>query len=389
MSEAQETASTSRAIAPRRSIGLHLTVTAVLATLLFLMTTVASWMGIRSVLDEVGLAQLRLDIARLALTVVAALGGLVALVVALRRQRVLEEAHDRELDASEYARLDSTERRNTELYARAVEEIGHENAAVRLGGMYSLTRLAQSYPSFRQNVIDVMCAYLRMPYQPPADLPLEFASEDNTANRFRAGSPVSRLSSAANGSDRTRQEELQVRLAVQALILQHASVTDEPIHWPGLRIDLSRAVLIDFSLSSTRLSKLVCNDAVFLGGAWFSQLVVTGAASFRGADFEYVTFDSSEFRSGIDFNGALFRHFFIFDGVSAPHSTFQEVHFASAMRIPSLGSDAGDKDSVEHAFIGATVDTSETCVRMLPEGVSIFDEAGETYASIESASPVP
>ncbi len=55
----------------------------------------------------------------------------------------------------------------TESYAKAVEQLGHAEAPVRLGAMYALERLAQDNPSRRQTIVDVLCAYLRMPYAPP------------------------------------------------------------------------------------------------------------------------------------------------------------------------------------------------------------------------------
>src|SRR3712207_4018610 len=57
-------------------------------------------------------------------------------------------------------------RQVTETYAKAVEQLGHAEAPVRLGAMYSLERLAQDNPSRRQTIVDVLCAYLRMPYTP-------------------------------------------------------------------------------------------------------------------------------------------------------------------------------------------------------------------------------
>jgi hypothetical protein len=55
----------------------------------------------------------------------------------------------------------------TDRYTRAVEQLGHEKAPVRLGALHSLERLAQNNPDYRQTVVDVFCAYLRMPYAPP------------------------------------------------------------------------------------------------------------------------------------------------------------------------------------------------------------------------------
>src|SRR4029450_9487158 len=48
-----------------------------------------------------------------------------------------------------------------------VEQLGHEKAPVRLGALYSLDHLAQDNPQYRQTVVDVFCAYMRMPSTAP------------------------------------------------------------------------------------------------------------------------------------------------------------------------------------------------------------------------------
>ena len=96
-------------------------------------------------------------------------GGLFVLYLAYRRQ-----AHQEIV-----ARLtehDASERRVTELYTKAVDQLGSDQAPVRLGGLYALERLAQANPSQQQTIVNVLCAYLRMPYtlpgsKPPDDAP--------------------------------------------------------------------------------------------------------------------------------------------------------------------------------------------------------------------------
>jgi hypothetical protein len=56
--------------------------------------------------------------------------------------------------------------RVTDLYTKAADQLGSEKAPVRLAGMYALERLAQSTPEQRQTIVNVLCAYLRMPYAP-------------------------------------------------------------------------------------------------------------------------------------------------------------------------------------------------------------------------------
>ena len=109
----------------------------------------------------------KLDAIRTAGTIVVGSGGAVALLLAARRQRSTEIANVLQDRVAEDARLDAAERRITDLYTVSVEQLGSEKAAVRLGGLYALERLAQNVPEQRQTIVNVICAYLRMPYDLP------------------------------------------------------------------------------------------------------------------------------------------------------------------------------------------------------------------------------
>jgi hypothetical protein len=49
-------------------------------------------------------------------------------------------------------------------YQDAAGQLGHDKAAVRLAGVYAMARLADDWPKERQACVDVLCAYLRMPW---------------------------------------------------------------------------------------------------------------------------------------------------------------------------------------------------------------------------------
>jgi hypothetical protein len=155
------------------------------------------------VTDEKAKAAAKADAVRTGATIALGTGGAAYLLLAYRRQR-LEE-------------VDTRERRITELYTTAVEQLGHEKAPVRLGALYSLERLAQNDPEHRQTVIDVYCAYLRMPYSVPA--PDEPAAtqmvEEVTASPADDKAPRRVL-----GRDPI-QEELQVRQTAQRIVAAH------------------------------------------------------------------------------------------------------------------------------------------------------------------------
>ena len=104
-------------------------------------------------------ANARLDAVRTGLAAGAAAGAAVGLMLAFRRQ------HHQEI-ATDLTNRDATERRITELYTKAVDQLGNDKAPVRLGGLYALERLAQDNPAQRQTIVNVICAYLRMPFSP-------------------------------------------------------------------------------------------------------------------------------------------------------------------------------------------------------------------------------
>ncbi|BCL32126.1 hypothetical protein ACFFS2_35815 [Streptomyces aurantiacus] len=95
------------------------------------------------------------DLVKLSFGVVAGAGALVALVVAYRRQRVDEAGAHREAT-----------RLHTERFSQAVDKLGSDSPAVRLGGVHALAGLADDAPddSLRQTCIDVLCAYLQLPF---------------------------------------------------------------------------------------------------------------------------------------------------------------------------------------------------------------------------------
>ena len=109
------------------------------------------------------------------LVVVVLSGGMLSLLLAARRQRLGElelrrkehelaqrdraqehtervavDNREHQLRLAEDARTDAVERRITELYTKAADQLGSEKTPVRLAGLYALERLAQNTPGQRQ-----------------------------------------------------------------------------------------------------------------------------------------------------------------------------------------------------------------------------------------------
>ena len=93
---------------------------------------------------------LQIDAIKYGLGLFAAGGAAAALLLGVRRQQHSEHAQA-------HTELDAAERRVTDLYTKAVEQLGHAEAAVRLGGLYALERVAQYNVRQRQPIINV-CA---------------------------------------------------------------------------------------------------------------------------------------------------------------------------------------------------------------------------------------
>ena len=154
-------------------------------------------------------ANARLDAVRTGLAAGAGAGAAVGLMLAFRRQ------HHQEI-ATVLTDLDATERRITELYTKAVEQLGNDKAPVRLGGLYALERLAQDNPAHRQTIVNVICAYLRMPFS----LTPRPASRTR-GHRRRTGEPATETEATADGIGDTWQQERQVRLTAQRILADH------------------------------------------------------------------------------------------------------------------------------------------------------------------------
>ena len=170
----------------------------------------------------------RLEAVRTGLAAGAGAGAAVGLMLAFRRQ------HHQEI-ATALTDRDATERRVTELYAKAAELLGSDKAAARLAGLYALERLAQDNPGHRQTIVNVICAYLRMPFTPPA----------GWSTLPRAASKVRRQRPKVNPEV---FDEIQVRLTAESILSSHLRdgrprgerqrVAADPRFWEGSEVNI-------------------------------------------------------------------------------------------------------------------------------------------------------
>jgi uncharacterized protein YjbI with pentapeptide repeats len=176
-----------------------------------------------------------------------------------------------------------------ERFATAADKLGSDKPpAVRLAGVYAMAGLADDWPENRQTCVDVLCAYLRLPYAPdPGDDPAAPEQLD-----FRASS--------------------EVRHTVIRVITGHLKA-DAAVSWRGLNFDFTGVVFDggDFGDTEFSGSTVSFRSAQFSGGTvdFRSARFSGGTVDFNRTEFSggTVDFGDAEFSGGtVDFSGAEF-----------------------------------------------------------------------------------
>ncbi|MDT0533363.1 pentapeptide repeat-containing protein [Micromonospora sp. DSM 115977] len=267
----------------------------------------AAWLqgSVPAVGDGVQRAQLRVESIRTGLTIGAAVTAAFALLLAFRRQQLAERTQQ----ATEY---DAGEKRVTELYVKAADQLGSDKAPVRLAGLYALERLAQDNPAHRQSIVEVICAYLRMPYAPPDDQPTPTPAVQPPSDDSAPAAPTAATGETCKPAVDPR-EERQVRLAAQRILARHLRPTTpegepHPLHWgPKMTLDLTEAVLIDLDLTGCYLHNATFMKSHFTGSPTFVKATFSGDAKFDNATFSSdAWFGEATFSGDAKFAGATF-----------------------------------------------------------------------------------
>jgi hypothetical protein len=238
--------------------------------------------GAPALSDTVGVLQL-------VFATVAGAGALVALIVAYRRQKITEadSAHDRT-------------RVFNERFTTIATQLGDAQPAVQLAGVHAMAGLADDWKHNRQICVDVLCAYLRLPYEPDP-------GEDAT--------PAERIAYRANR---------EVRHTIIRLITAHLRA-DAAVSWEGLDFDFTGVVFDggDFGRAVFSDGIMLFNSAIFADGTvdFDNARFFGGTVSFHGARFAdaevrfgatwfagaEVGFDNAEFAGGtVSFERAQF-----------------------------------------------------------------------------------
>jgi uncharacterized protein YjbI with pentapeptide repeats len=194
-----------------------------------------------------------------------------------------------------------------ERFATAAGQLGDDKpSAVRLAGVYAMAGLADDWPENQQTCVDVLCAFLRLPFDPDP-------GEDAAA--------------AARAAYQAKREVRHTVIRVITAHLQHGAAAS----WQGLNFDFTGVVF----------------DGGDFGGAEFSG----GLVGFRRAEFSggLVGFRRAKFSGGlVDFTGAKFSGSLV--GFGGAEFSGGEVSFGVAQFSGGTVGFTGAK------FSGGTVD---------------------------------
>lgn len=179
--------------------------------------------------------------------------------------------------------------RLTRRYECAVHDLSDRRLSRRVGALHALALIGAESVAHRGAVMDVLCAVLRTP-------------ETDAATA-----------------------EVAQRLLRDRLYPARSEF------WPGMRVDLSGAVLTDLDLSQCRVDgDLRLDGCVFRGQTRLRGLVVGGSTVVRGARFDsHAWVERATFVGPVWFNGTVFAGDAWFgDTMFGAHASFAGVSFS-------------------------------------------------------------
>ena len=267
----------------------------------------ATWI-LRDLIHTSSKAADPIDITKLSFTVAGGVGAAVALVVAYRRQRDIEQG------------------RFVERFGAAAAQLGDHDVAVRIAGVYAMAGVAdESTGVRRQQCIDVLCGYLRLPYSPGLG--------SNHQSKLVITEPRTGDDGSALGQQERhleyRQNDKEVRATIVRVIADH--LRDHEYSWSACDFDFRTAHLEDVDLSHAVFAGTSRFDgARFSGDAKFNEATFSGDAEFNEARFSGdAGFGEATFSGAAGFGEARFSGFAGFAGARfSGDAQFNEARFS-------------------------------------------------------------
>ena len=265
-------------------------------------------------------------------------GGLLGVITLGETHR--KNNQEKEKNENDHTRQVYAERRNR--YTKAVEQLANENAAIRLGGIYTLVGLVDEWladdalgqdeqQKEGQVIINNLCSYIRSPfplaeeieeYEARKELEKLQKSESEKLSEEES-SRLQLLLKRFEGSDEYEKpeditadyaefhEEQDVRRTIFVEMSKRSSVISSdvtviPGAWSDFDFDFSRAPIF-YPLSSLTIEKGNFSSAKFYSNADFSRAAFTQTANFSKATFtQTADFSRAKFTKRANFVEANF-----------------------------------------------------------------------------------
>ncbi|MFE3189974.1 pentapeptide repeat-containing protein [Nocardia sp. NPDC059240] len=257
-------------------------------------------------------------------------------------------------------RRDAERARFAEVFAAAARQLGDPDVAVRIAGVYAMAGVADDFAARRrrQQCVDVLCGYLRLPYAP----------EEGASHLVSKSQRIEDHGTAVERVYTYRQNDRQVRDTIVRVVTRRLRSSAE-ISWSACDFDFSDAVF---------------EDADFRGAIFGGRNTSFANAMFlsgRTASFEQARFLGKR----VTFRGAIFRSLAVFDRTDFAHSavrrgerraaatvfteatfgggvSFEGARFRGARTIFERTTFAGERSSFANAGFAADLTSFERAV---------------------------
>lgn len=281
------------------------------------------------------------SVAALRHAILAATGGLLAMLTLWEnRRKNLQEKDKNDLD---HARQVKAERRSR--YAKAIEQLADDKSTVRLGGIYTLAKLADEWLSDdktvpsedsrteeAQIIINTLCSYIRLPF--PLAGKQDLLEKLTDTNKYKGDLIADQFK---------LREEKEVRRTIFSEMSKRLSKIDEnlkvtPGSWSHLKYDFNKSQIF-YSLDNLSFDAPDFRDSIFYEGSSFTSSTFSGVAKFNKTYFgeninfsetrfsQEAEFSDSHFHKKAEFYKAHFKRASFWDTIFENEALFQETRF--------------------------------------------------------------
>ncbi len=243
-------------------------------------------------------------------SILAVLAGALTMLTLWETHR--KNTHEKDKNERDHIRQVKAERRSR--YAKAIEQLADDKSTVRLGGVYSLVKLADEWLTDSktipdeidriaegQIIINSLCSYIQSPYSLAEKRILI-----ETVDTFEESEDKFTNERAA------LYAEQRIRQVIFNEISKRSSKYDnnneiESGEWSMLEFNFTRSPIF-YSLNDINLESANFSNSIFYGITNFCGSTFFGSTNFTGASFEEnANFLNATFQGRVDFTEAFFK----------------------------------------------------------------------------------